>query len=140
MGVFFFCVKYETATCNHLPGASVFLCVPFFFFFYSQRLNVFLVTQSVLTNREGKISFSDWPVPGIDFSNTIWPRRGGRKQSWASSSLRHVFLTLAGLLRGRGELYVCTHPTARVDIMRRRFAQNHRTLLASGTRQILPST
>lgn len=107
--------------------ASLLLLFPlccFFFFFKSQRLNVFLVTQSVLTNREGKISFSDWPAPGIDFSNTIWPRRGGRKQSWATSSLRHVFLTLAALLRGRGELYVCTHPTARVDIMLRRFAQN----------------
>lgn len=56
--------------------------------------------------KKSKICFSDWPALDIDFSNTISPQRGGRKQSWAASSFRHVLLTLAGLLGGGGSSFL----------------------------------
>lgn len=84
----------------------MYVCFTFFIFFWSQQLKVFLVAQSVFSNKESKISFSDRPAPDIDFSNTISPQRGGRKQSWTASCFRHVLLTLAGLLGGGGSLFL----------------------------------
>lgn len=56
--------------------------------------------------KKAKLVLAIGPAPYIDFSNTISPQRGGRKQTWTASCFRHVLLTLAGLLGGGGSSFL----------------------------------
>lgn len=122
-----FLEQTEHTKCEHSLKSLHMLC-SCLLCLQSRQLNVFLVAQSVLSKKESKISFSDWPALDIDFSNTISSHRGGRKQSWAASCFRHVLLTLAGLLSGGGSLFL-NATNHRIDIMHRRFTKNQKVFI-----------